>query len=230
MISVVIPTLNEAGTIGPVFDALAGEATAHEVIVADGGSTDGTPALAAARGARVVAAPRGRGHQLRAGAEAAQGDVLLFLHADSRLAPGTLAALAAAMADPAVTGGNFRLLFDGEDGFSRWLTGFYAWFRRRGLYYGDSGMFVRRTAYDRLGGMPALAIMEDYALARRMERLGGTLCIAEPPLTTSSRRFRGRHPVRIVAKWLVMHTLYHLGVPPARLARLYDRKTKAEEP
>ncbi len=224
MISVIIPTLNEAGTIGPLAAALAAEATPHEVIVVDGGSTDGTAALAAASGARVVTAPRGRGHQLRAGAETAVGDVLLFLHADSRPAPGMLAALAETLADPAVTGGNFRILFDGGDGFSRWLTGFYAWFRRRGLYYGDSGIFVRRAAYQRIGGMPDIAVMEDYVFARRLERLGGTVCIAEPPLTTSSRRFHGRHPVRIVAGWLVMHTLHHLGVAPERLARLYDRR------
>ena len=96
---------------------------------------------------------------MAAGAERASGEVIWFLHADTRLAFGTLAALEVAMtADPTSPGGNFRLLFDGDDGFSRWLNGFYAWLRRRGFYYGDSGIFIRRSVLAAVGGVFCLKI------------------------------------------------------------------------
>lgn len=223
MISVIIPTLNEEDRLPSLLAALAGQDVANEVIVVDAGSRDLTLGRAGAAGARVLTCQGGRGAQLRCGAAAARGEVLLFLHADSRLAAGALAGIERSLArSPAIVGGNFRLLFDGESAFDRWLIGFYAWIRAHGHYYGDSGIFVRRTVYETLGGIRAMAVMEDYDFVRRLERWGATVCIAEPPLVTSSRRFAGRHPVAIVAGWLVMHALYHLGVPPARLARLYD--------
>ncbi len=126
LVSVVIPTLNEAANLARLLAALAREDTPHEVIVADGGSDDRTAALARSTGARVVHARRGRGAQLRAGAAAAAGEVLLFLHADSLFPAGGLARIAEVLASaPAIVGGNFRLVFDGATGFSRWLTGFY---------------------------------------------------------------------------------------------------------
>lgn len=227
MISVVVPTWNEGERLGALLTALAGEPADHEVIVSDGGSEDGTAAIARAAGARVVAGERGRGAQLVAGAAAARGEVLLFLHADSGFPAGGLTAIAKALAgNPAAVGGNFRLVFDGEDRFSRWLTGFYAWIRRRGLYYGDSGVFVRRAAYRALGGFRPLAVMEDYEFTRRLQRLGPTLCIGAPPLITSSRRFAGRHPLAILCGWLKIHALYHLGASAERLARAYDSERR----
>ncbi len=226
-ISVVIPTLNEAGSLPALVTALRAQDPDCEIIVVDGGSQDATPDLALAQGARVLASAPGRGQQLRLGAAAATGAVLLFLHADSVFPAGGLAQIRQTLAAaPEVLGGNFRLLFDGGTGFDRWLTGFYAWFRRRGLYYGDSGIFVRAEAYHALGGIQPIAVMEDYDFSRRLERAGPTCCIAEPPLTTSSRRFHGRHPAAIVWGWLKVHALYHLGVAPARLARLYDSRRR----
>lgn len=223
MISVVIPTLDEARRLEPLLAALAREPAAHEAIVADGGSSDATRAVAEAAGATVVVTPPGRGRQLHEGAKRARGDVLLFVHADTRFPRGGLAAIECALADrPQCPGGNFRLLFDGEDGFSRWLEGFYAFIRARGFYYGDSALFVRRRVYDALGGIRPLALMEDYDFVRRLEDAGETCSIGEPPLVTSSRRFQGRHPAAIVAGWLVIHLLFHLGVDAEVLARLYD--------
>lgn len=223
MISIVIPTLNEARRLELLLSALAKEFVAHEVIVADGDSSDATRAVAAATGAVVVVTQPGRGRQLRDGAARARGDVLLFLHADSRFPQGGLAALTRALAErPDCPGGNFRLVFDGDDPFSRWLDGFYAWIRSHGIYYGDSGLFVRRRVYDAIGGIRPLALMEDYDFVRRLEKMGPTCTISEPPLVTSSRRFQGRHPAAIVAGWLAIHALFHLGVDTQVLARLYD--------
>ncbi len=226
-ISVVIPALNEAARLPALIASLRAEDPDCEVIVVDGGSRDGTAALAAAAGARVLACRPGRGQQLALGGEAAAGEALLFLHADSRFPAGGLAAIGQALADaPGVVGGNFRLLFDGGTRFDRWLAGFYAFIRRHGLYYGDSGVFVRAEVYRALGGIKPMAVMEDYDFTRRLERAGPTCCIAEPPLVTSSRRFAGRHPVAIVGGWLRIHGLYHLGVAPARLARLYESQQR----
>jgi rSAM/selenodomain-associated transferase 2 len=223
VISVVIPTLNEAGRLPVLLADIAGQDAAHEIIVADGRSTDGTPALALSRGAQVVFARTGRGAQLAAGAAKANGAILVFLHADTRLPPGAFAAIRRTLEEePHVVGGNFRLHFDGGNGFAAWLDGFYAWIRRHGVYYGDSGVFVRRHVYEALGGIRPWPLMEDYDFNRRLERAGPTRCIAEPALLTSSRRFHGRRPAAIVAGWLWIHALFHLGVAPERLARLYD--------
>ncbi len=134
MISVVIPTLNEAERLPALIAALRAQDPGCEVIVVDGGSGDATRDLAAARGARVLASAPGRGQQLKRGAAAAKGEVLLFLHADSVFPAGGLAQIETTLAAaPAVVGGNFRLIFDGGTGFDRWLTRFYVRFRRRGL-------------------------------------------------------------------------------------------------
>lgn len=224
LISVIIPTLNEANRLPALLTSLRRQHRPADIVVVDGGSTDATLDLAARHGARCLTSAPGRGQQLAAGAEAAHGDVLLFLHADCRFPDHGLAAIAEALSPADVVGGNFRLLFDGDDGFSRWLDRFYAWIRRHGFYYGDSGVFVRRGVYNALGGIRPIALMEDYDFNRRMERHGRTCCIDDPPLLTSSRRFTGRSPLRIVSGWLAIHALFHLGVPPDRLARLYNSR------
>ncbi len=231
MISVVIPTLNEQERLPALLAALGRETPAPEVapeiIVVDGGSGDATRRLARGAGARVLRAAPGRGQQLAAGAALARGDILLFLHADVRFPTGGLRRIEETLARaPELVGGNFRLVFDGERRFSRWLTGFYAWFRRRGLYYGDSGIFLRAGVYRALGGFRPIALMEDYDFTRRLERAGPTCCIEEPPLVTSSRRFEGRHPFAIFLGWLEIHALYHLGVPDRLLARRYEQQRR----
>ena len=224
-VSVVIPALDEANRLAPLIETLKREPGLREIIVADGGSTDDTPSVAAGLGARVIASERGRGQQLRAGAAVATGEFLLFLHADSVFPAGGLAALTAMLdRDPRVPGGNFCVVFDGETRFARGLTVFYAWIRRFALYYGDSGIFVRRAVYVALGGFRPMALMEDYDFVRRLERAGPTCRIEDPPLVTSSRKFAGRRPVEIVWGWTLVHLLYWAGVSPERLARLYYRR------
>lgn len=223
MISVIIPTLNEASNLSALLAALSGDGVEGEIIVVDGGSTDGTRDVARREGARVIETTPGRGGQLRAGAAVAKFEIFWFLHADCRVGSGARAAICRELAAaPNAPGGNFRLLFDGDDEFSRWLDGFYAWIRAKGVYYGDSGVFVRRSAYEVLDGIRPLALMEDYDFNRRLEKLGGTLMIEHPPLVTSSRRFTGRGKWAIVMGWLLIHALFYLGIPAPWLARLYD--------
>lgn len=222
VISVVIPTLNEAENLRQLLAALAADDPEVEIIVVDGGGTDDTVLVARRYGAAVTVTSPGRGSQLAVGAEMARGDILLFLHADSRWPPGGIGAIREALkANPKSPGGNFRLLFDSGDGFTRWLNGFYAFIRWLGFYYGDSGIFVRREVYRALGGIRAIALMEDFDFVRRLERVGQTVCIKFPPLVTSSRRFHNRHPIAIVSGWIVIHALYFVGVSPSYLARLY---------
>lgn len=226
LISVVIPVLNERDRVGTLVGELRHANSApFEIIVIDGGSNDGTIEAAqnldAQAAITIGVSEPGRGPQLVAGAAQAAGDILWFLHVDSHVAPGALDRIRAAIDEDGWVGGNFRPIFDGNDRFSTWLTGFYAWFRRRGLYYGDSRIFVRRDIYDQIGGIQPLALMEDYDLTRRMERHGGTCCIDTPALITSARKFAGRHPVGIVFGWLKIHTLYRLGVNSKCLAKIY---------
>ncbi len=225
MISIVIPVLNEAKRLPRLLSRLVQEPGAHEVIVVDGGSGDGTETIARHAGAKVLRSAPGRGQQLAAGAAAARGETLLFLHADTNFPAGGLARIERILAsEPRCPGGNFRLIFDGDSPFSRWLTGFYAWIRVHGRYYGDSAIFVRREVYRELGGIRAIALMEDYDFVRRLELYGPTRCIEDPPLITSSRRFEGRHPVAIVWGWLEIHALFHLGISPRVLARRYEAR------
>ena len=231
VISVIVPVLNEVQRLSMLLNRLATDPEKPEILVVDGGSHDGSQEVAQAMGARVLTASRGRGQQLAAGADAARGEILLFLHADTVLSKGCLTALHDLLgANNDVIGGNFRLLFDGQRRFDRWLEGFYAWLRSKGIYYGDSGIFLRACRYRELGGIRRIPIMEDFDLAMRMEATGTTVCIDDPPLVTSSRRFNGRHPITIFFGWLFVHLLFYLGVPPDRIAHIYDNQRCRERP
>jgi rSAM/selenodomain-associated transferase 2 len=221
-VSVVIPTLDEVDRLAALVGALQREPELREIIIADGGSTDGTPALATKFSTRVIATEPGRGQQLKAGAAVASGEILLFLHADSLFPSGGLGALCAALdSDPRTPGGNFRVIFDGDSCFARGLTVAYPWLRWVALYYGDSGIFVRRSVYEAIGGIKPIHLMEDYDFVRRLERAGPTCRVEDPPLTTSSRKFAGRRASAIIWGWVMVHVLYWLGISPERLTRLY---------
>lgn len=221
-VSVIVPTLDEETTIVRALDHLAAQRPPVQVIVADGGSRDATVALARSHraGATVVVAPRGRARQMNAGAERADGELLVFLHADTRLPPGAGAALASLTRRPEVAGANFALRFDGPGAFPRLLGAWYAAQRRWGVFYGDSVIVVRASAFRRLGGYPDVPIMEDLLMARALARLGPTRCLPGPAVT-SGRRWRRQGIPRTVASWLLVRWLFAAGVPARRLARLY---------
>lgn len=216
-ISVVIPTLNEAENLEPLLERLEATPGIQEIIVADGGSTDGTQKLTTKR-ARLTVSEPGRGMQLRAGAREATGDIFFFLHADV-LPPLDVAGQIQAATDSGYIGGNFRLRYPDGGSLGRWLEFIAPVYRKLGRYYGDSGIFVRRDAYEAFGGFPAIPIMEDIEFVRRMEQYGKTAYLPGP-VTSSARRWEGR-TLRTLLLWGGMQTAYALGVSPWRLDRFY---------
>ena len=219
-ISVVIPTLNaEAGLAGAVASVRDG---AREIIVADGGSTDGTLAVAQAEGVRIVAAEKGRGQQLRAGGATATGDWILFLHADTHL-PASWHAAADAFAGDAANrfrAAVFTFALDDASPQARRMERLVGWRTRRlGLAYGDQGLLISRVFYDRLGGFRDMPLMEDVDIVRRIGK--ANLSVLDTKAVTSADRYRrggwwGR-PMRN----LFCLSLHFLGVSPDFLARIY---------
>ena len=216
-LSVVIPTLNEEASIGRLLERLRAAPGIHEVVVSDGGSTDGTAGRVRPPD-RVVAGEPGRGPQLRAGARAASGDALLFLHADVLPPPDVAAQISGALRAGFV-GGNFRLRYPEGGLLGRWLELLAPLYRRVSRYYGDSGIFVRRDVYEACGGFPYVPIMEDVVFVRRMEATGRTAYLPGP-MVSASRRWGGRQ-LRTLLLWGFMQAAYALGATPWRLARFY---------
>ena len=216
-ISTIIPTLNEAENLNPLLERLETTPGLSEIVVADGGSTDGTQRLAAGSAHLTVSRP-GRGFQLRAGAREATGDVFFFLHADV-IPPPDVAAQIERAVNTGHVGGNFRLRYPDGGMLGRWLEFIAPVYRRIGRYYGDSGLFVRRDAYEAFGGFPHVPVMEDIEFVRRMERFGKTAYLPGP-IVSSSRRWEGR-AFRTLLLWGGMQTAYALGVSPWRLDRFY---------
>lgn len=216
-LSVVIPALDAAETLPGTLLALGG--AAGDVVVVDGGSADGTVAVARAAGARVVAAPRGRGGQLAEGAAAAQGPWLLFLHADTRLGPGWEDAVVRAMKEPG-RAWHFRFALDDPSPAARRLERAVAWrCRALGLPYGDQGLLIRRDLLDAVGGMRPLPLMEDVDLVRRIGRV--RLGALDVPAVTSAARWRREGYLRRSARNLLCLGLWFAGVSPRIISRVY---------
>tara|TARA_R110000868_G_scaffold1844_4_gene14555 strand:+ start:4676 stop:5350 length:675 start_codon:yes stop_codon:yes gene_type:complete len=217
-ISVVIPTLNAAPGLAAAMESV--RAAALEIVVADGGSSDDTIGVALAEGARVIASEKGRGQQLRAGAAAATGDWLLFLHADTCLSDGWDAAAFAA--DPAneFRAGVFAFALDDDSPPARRVERLVAWRTRYlGLPYGDQGLLISRAFYDRLGGYRPLPLMEDVDMVRRIGRRH--LSVLGAAAVTSAVRYRRGGWWARPARNLFCLSLYFLGVSPDFLARVY---------
>jgi rSAM/selenodomain-associated transferase 2 len=223
-LAVVIPTLNEEGTIEACMEAV-GTDESLAVVVSDGGSKDGTCAVAAELGAKVVNGPRGRGPQLNRGAAEVEAESYLFLHADCRLPSGWRVALQSALNDRSTALACFRLHTEPAGGQQR--SRLYRTSLRvldigaRGLRtpYGDQGLAVRRDVFETVGGFPAIPLMEDVAFARACRRLGR---IRRLPMEirTTGRRFEVS-PFRTGLMFVTFPTLYRMGVSPNTLARWY---------
>jgi rSAM/selenodomain-associated transferase 2 len=221
MLSIIIPTFNEAQSIGRTLDALARLGGPVEIIVVDGGSEDETALMVQKRGLLLLTSEKGRGAQMHRGACAARGEALWFLHADTIPAPDAAAFICEALSESEVVGGNFGVCFDGERPAARFMTWLYPRLRRLGLCYGDSAIFVRRETYERIGGFQPFPIFEDLDLIRRLRR-EGKLAHLRATVITSSRRFEGRSFTLTFARWSILQALYWLGIHPRRLARLYQ--------
>lgn len=232
-VSVIVPALNEAGAIGALVRSLAEqfEAPSFQVVLADGGSHDGTldrfrdltrawtgPAR---RADSVIAASAGRARQMNLGAAAALGEVFLFLHADTLLPSRGLAAVTESLADPRVAGGGFRLAYREPDRRLRIIAG-WATIRSRilGIHYGDQAIFVRRRVFERLGGFPDIPLFEDLRFSRLLRRAGRvrTLPIA---VATSGRRLLDGGVARTLLAFAWLKTRHAFGADPARLRRVY---------
>jgi rSAM/selenodomain-associated transferase 2 len=225
MLTIIIPTLEAGACLGATLASLAeglDGGLVLEVVVVDGGSADGTVALAKAQGARVVQAPRGRGGQLAAGAAAATGDWLLFLHADTCLSPGWAGVVRRFIEDPAMAqrAGVFDLRFNSAAPQARRLEQIVAWRTRRlGRPYGDQGLLLARSLYQALGGFRPLPLMEDVDMVRRIGR-GRIVVLASHALTSASRYERDGW-IRRSVRNLCCLALWHVGVSPRVLQRLY---------
>jgi rSAM/selenodomain-associated transferase 2 len=218
-LSVVVPALNEASGIRATLEALAPlRARGHEVIVVDGGSSDGTAGLASGLCDRVLGAPRGRALQMNAGAAAASGDALVFLHADTRLPDAADDLILRSLR--VFQWGRFDVEIDGRHPLLKVVAcAMNLRSRLTGIATGDQAIFVRRDAF---AGFPEIELMEDVAFCRRMKRRGPPACLRES-VRTSGRRWESRGVLRTIFLMWRLRFMYFLGARPERLARLYHR-------
>jgi len=219
-ISIVIPVFNEERIISATLAGLK-RLKPGEVIVVDGGSTDRTREIAQSLGVTLIYSSRGRGRQMNHGARQATGDVLLFLHADTRLPESAFDDIHAALADPRCVGGRFDVKMDGKS----WMLGMVgAMISQRSritkVSTGDQAIFVRREVFEKMGGYPDIPLMEDIALSRTLKRMGRVACLRSQ-VVTSARRWEIEGAWRTIFKMWAFKLLYLLGMSPSRLSRHY---------
>lgn len=234
-LGVVVPTLDEARCLPRLLARLLDPAApaadrAERVVVADGGSADGTRELAAAGGCLLVHASGGRGAQLAAGARALETDLLLFLHADCVPAPGALERLRAAFRDGALQVAAMSQRVEARGLFYRCVESAADLRARLGVVYGDSGLCLRRPLYEAVGGFADLPLFEDVELSRRLRRRARARLVCDARLLVSSRRWRAEGPLRCSARNWILSAAFLAGVSPRRLARYYRPQRAAHPP
>lgn len=219
-LSIIVPVLNEEGAVASTLESLAPLAP-DEVIVVDGGSTDRTKEIVMRRGVRLACSRSGRAAQMNHGAGLARGEVLLFLHADTRLPGSALADIRSALSDPATVGGRFDVELDGTRPILR-LIGLLISLRSRltKVATGDQAIFVRREVFKELGGFPHIPLMEDVAFSRLLKRKGRVACLRSR-VVTSARRWESEGVVKTILRMWTLKLLYLAGISPLRLKRFY---------
>lgn len=228
-LSIVIPTLNEAEFLARTVERARVAAPDAEILVVDGGSTDGTPDLARSLECVVVESDAGRARQMRAGAETATGDTLLFLHADTMLHSDAAGAMEAAIGRGCI-GGAFRIRLDAPFPMFRLLE---VWINQRsrltGSFTGDQGFFVTRAACDAAGGMPDLPLLEDVIFPKRLRRIG-PLCLLDSEVTSSARRWQRFGFWWTTWTYFSVRLMYALGFSVPRIAEYYRKRFSAADP
>jgi rSAM/selenodomain-associated transferase 2 len=222
MLSVVVPVLNEAAHIDRALTGLARACPGAEVIVVDGGSTDGTPDVVRRFShVTLIETARGRARQMNAGARIATGSALLFLHADTTLPPGAGAAIQDALRLPGVVAGRFDVRFDSPRPIFALIAAMMNLRSRlTGICTGDQALFVRRQTYEALGGYPDIPLMEDVDLSGRLKRQGRMACL-RLRVVTSARKWEREGVLRTIGLMWTLRFLHFVGVKPARLHRWY---------
>jgi rSAM/selenodomain-associated transferase 2 len=224
MLSIVIPCLNEAEGIAVTLAALApARRRGAEVIVVDGGSDDATMDRASTMADAVISAPRGRASQMNAGAARARGEILLFLHADSRPPEAVDGLIIDGLKRAGRSWGRFDVSIDGGHPLLRAVERLMNWRSRlTGIATGDQGIFVTRTLFTAAGGFPNIPLMEDIELSTRLKRFGPPLCLRHR-IVTSGRRWEKRGVLRTILLMWGLRLAYRLGADPGKLALRYDR-------
>ena len=220
-LSIIVPVLDEAEGIEDALAALASyRRSGAEVIVVDGDSRDATRKLARQLADNVISAPRGRGSQMNAGAAVARGDILLFLHADTRLPVEADSLILAGLRQSGAAWGHFDIRVDGHPLLKIVALAMNVRSRVSGIVTGDQAMFVTRAAFQCVGGFPDIALMEDVALSRLLKKLSSPLCL-QARVVTSSRRWQHNGILRTIFLMWQLRLAYFFGARPAALARRY---------
>jgi rSAM/selenodomain-associated transferase 2/rSAM/selenodomain-associated transferase 1 len=229
-LSIIIPVLNEGGTIAAQLAALQPlRAGGVEIVLVDGGSSDDTADLARPLADRLIVAPRGRAVQMNAGARASRGDTLLFLHADTIL-PAMADALVARAIEGGAQWGRFDVRIDGTHPLLRLVERLMNWRSwLTGIATGDQAIFVRRDVFERLGGFPEIPLMEDIALSRRLRRIAPPACLHEPVMT-SGRRWEKHGVLRTILLMWRLRAAYFFGAAPQQLAIAYGYAPQGSKP
>ena len=220
-LSVIVPALDEEAAIAATLARIRG-GHVHELIVVDGGSRDTTRAVAARHADRVLSAPTGRASQMNAGAAAASGDTLLFVHFDTVLPLDFADAIERALADRRVVGGRFDVHLDGASRMLPLVAAAINWRSRwTRIATGDQAIFIRRAVFEAIGGYAPVPLFEDVRLSRAMKRAGRVACLRER-VSTSARRWERRGVLRTVLLMWTLRAAHAAGASPATLRRLYD--------
>ena len=219
-ISVIIPTLNESSALANTIAKMR-ENSPCEILVGDGGSADGTLAIARQSGARVIHSKRGRADQMNAAANEAVGDLLLFLHADTVLDPAGYRQMKEAMSRRNLAGGAFGLQLDSDKTSLKVISQLATWRSKYcNLVYGDQAIFVRKNIFQEMGGYPTLPICEDLAFFRALQKKGKTVILSEKA-HTSPRRWLSEGTAYTTFRNILIATMFLLGFPPKIMARWY---------